>query len=129
MAIAYEADAIRAVQGGASDLRIVYPSPTAVIVLPAAVVEGSWVSEKQRQLSGEFVDYLRQDEVQTQAIENGYRPMVESAHGQLVQAIANPVLKGAGLAEAPRTSEGDLSTQTKEGLIYNWDQWHKATNP
>jgi ABC-type sulfate transport system substrate-binding protein len=123
IAIVYESDAIRAIQGGAKGLTIVYPSPTAQVTVPAAVVQGAWVTDAEGKLGQEFVDYLVTDDVQAKALAAGYRPVNASLEGKTDEAMA--ALKGSGVAATPHATAAEADTKTKEGLIFNWDQWNK----
>jgi ABC-type Fe3+ transport system substrate-binding protein len=125
MAVVYESDAARALDAGAKGLHVVYPVPTAHIVLPAAVVKAAWVSAQQAQLAQAFIAYLLRDDVQERAIKQGYRPVNTSLHAKEVAAYTTPDHQASGLVGEPDMQGSDTDTKTKEGLIYSWDQWHK----
>jgi ABC-type Fe3+ transport system substrate-binding protein len=125
MAVVYESDAARALDAGAKGLHVVYPVPTAHIVLPAAIVKASWVSDKQAQLGQAFIAYLLRDDVQERALKQGYRLVNSSLQAKEDAAYSTPERQASGLVGEPNTQDSDTDTKTKEGLIYNWDQWHQ----
>jgi ABC-type Fe3+ transport system substrate-binding protein len=123
VAIVYESDALRALQGGAKGLHVVYPSPTDAVTVPAVVVQGAWVTPDRAKLGQAFVDYLASDDVQAKALQSGYRPASEAQAGKTTEAMG--AFQAVGIEPNPKAAP-DADTKTKEGLIFNWNQWHKA---
>jgi ABC-type Fe3+ transport system substrate-binding protein len=121
-AIVYESDAVRAIDNGAQGMRIVYPSPTVAITVPASVVKAEWVSPEQEALGAKFVDYLMTDAVQEQAIKAGYRPANPTLSAKVTEMVT--AKQGVGVVATPKVAD-PADTKTREGLIFNWDQWHK----
>lgn len=127
VAVVYEADAVRALENGdAAGFRIVYPSPTAEVILPAAIVEGKWVSEHQKKLASTFVDYLLSAPVQEQAIERGYRPAIPTLASDVDAFYDASVRKDAGMQRNPDAKGAEVDSKAKEALIFNWVTWYKA---
>ena len=122
IAIVYESDAIRAIGSGAKGMKIVYPAPTVTVTVPAAVVEGAWVTADQGKMGQAFVDYLATDAVQEQAMMAGYRPANASLAAKVTETFGAKTSEG--VAAAPLTGE-EADTKTKEGLIFNWNEWFK----
>jgi ABC-type Fe3+ transport system substrate-binding protein len=122
IALVYESEAVRALESGAKDLKIVYPSPTVALTLPIAMVEASWVSENQATVGKEFMEYLLSESVQEQALQYGYRPASESLSAKVKETFG--AKSAMGVVVEPVLAE-DVDTKTKEGLIFNWNEWFK----
>ena len=71
--VCYESDIIKAIEGGATGIRVVYPAPTAAVVLPAAVVTASWVNDAQAKRAGDFIGFLVSPAMQEEAVKHGTR--------------------------------------------------------
>jgi predicted flap endonuclease-1-like 5' DNA nuclease len=124
--IAYESDIIKAVEGGVKGIRVIYPSPTATIVMPAAVVRADWVNEDQTRFAEGFIKYLLQEDVQEKAVKYGYRPADAALMGVVTPAFEAPARRSVGMVAAPNVTGSETTSQIKEGLIFLWDGWKKA---
>jgi|GEM_PF-3327691 len=120
IAILYESEALR-VASATRGLRIVYPSPTANVTVPAAVVQAPWVTPDRAKLANEFIAYLSSDAVQEKTIGSGYRPASASFTNQVTAYFTDKASLGA--KASPTNIAPDTDTKTKEGLIYNWNEW------
>jgi Ca-activated chloride channel homolog len=127
VAIIYESDAVQEIGKGLSGVRIVYPSPTATAVLPAAVVEGTWVNDTQKELGDAFVDYLLSPAVQEKAIAMGYRPAIESLSEKVDEFYSADARASKGMKRNPELRKTFEDSRVKEGLIFNWTNWYKNT--
>jgi hypothetical protein len=122
--IAYESDIIKAVEGGAKGIRVIYPSPTATVVLPAAIVRADWVTEEQTKFADGFIGYLLSPGVQEKAVvKYGYRPASEQLQGVVTPAFQKPERRAVGMVVAPNIKGAEADTKVKEGLIFLWNGW------
>jgi hypothetical protein len=90
-------------------------------------VVGSWADESKTNLANTFVDYLLSEPVQEKAIAVGYRPSTEALEPMVRAFYEAETRKGAGMVVAPKYEGTDVDTKVKEGLIFNWVEWYKAT--
>jgi hypothetical protein len=126
-AVVYEADALRAIESGMTNARIVYPAPTVSVVLPIGIVEGKWVDGGQQELGGKFIDYLLSPAVQEKALAQGYRPAIESLASKVDAYFGDKARADKGMQRNPVYNTEFADTRTKEGLIFNWTNWYKKT--
>jgi len=123
IALAYESNAIAAIDRGETNLRVVYPEPTVATDYPAAILRAPWVTSDQAEGARAFVDYLLTPEVQKRALETGFRPVLEELRGAVDTALARGRRAGAGFRLDARTVMRPVSTRLIDGLLY---QWHKT---
>lgn len=77
IAVVYENLAISQIsnaQGRWGNLKVYYPPLTLWSDHPAAVLQGSWVTPKQREAARQWLGYLRSRPVQERALAFGFRP-------------------------------------------------------
>ena len=80
------------------------------------------MTEEQSRKGQAFVDYLATDEVQAKAMTAGYRPSSATLTNKVTEIFA--ARSAMGVTAAPRTGD-PADTRTKEGLIFNWNEWFK----
>jgi ABC-type sulfate transport system substrate-binding protein len=119
-AIAYETNALAAVDGGSTDIRILYPSPTVPIDLPAAIIKADWVDDGETQLAKQFVDYLLTRDVQKKAIEQGFRPALTDMRADVDNAFSSGARGDAGFVLDPPTVTRPVSTRVIDDILYQW---------
>lgn len=120
MAICYEANAIKAINDGATDIRVVYPSPTMEANFPAATLKGDWITPQRADVARQFVDYLLTTDVQKAALDYGFRPAQE-LRTDVDTAFSAPKLKEIGLRADPYTTTSHYDTKVLEDLIFQWN--------
>ena len=124
LAVAYESEALMALDKGMTGYRIVYPMPTIPVTVPVAVIEAGWVTDAQKKMGQDFSYYLQTDAVQEKAFDFGYRPVAASLAPQLKAYIGATKRQAAGFQPAPETKGSETPSKEKEGLIYAWSQWY-----
>ncbi len=128
IAVAYESEALTALEKGLTGYRIVYPAPTFEVSVPVALVTAAWVTDAKQQTGRDFIYYLQSDAAQQKALDFGYRPVAPSLAPQVKEYISATKRQAAGFQPAPQTEGTATDSKEKEGLIYVWGQWYaKAT--
>lgn len=128
IAVAYESEALAALEKGLTGYRIVYPAPTIPVLVPIAPVSAAWMTDAKKQTGQDFIYYLQSDAVQQKALDFGYRPVAPSLAPQIREYISATKRQAAGFQPAPQTAGSATTSKEKEGLIYVWSQWYnKAT--
>ncbi|WP_164009765.1 substrate-binding domain-containing protein [Pyxidicoccus trucidator] len=92
IAVVYENLAISQIanaQGRWGNLRVYYPALTLWSDHPAAVLQGDWVTPRQKAAALEWLRYLRSRPVQERALAFGFRP-ADPAVPLKTQDVANP---------------------------------------
>ncbi|MEO7718035.1 MAG: substrate-binding domain-containing protein [Capsulimonas sp.] len=119
-AIAYETNALAAVDGGNTDIRILYPSPTVPIDLPAAIIKADWVDNGEAQLAKQFVDFLLTRDIQKKAIAQGFRPALPDMRADVDNAFSSGARGDAGFVLDPPTVTRPVSTRVIDDILYQW---------
>lgn len=120
--VAYESDVIRELDAGKTGFKVLYPAPTAAIVLPITTVEGKWVTAPEKNMSQQFESMVLNDAAQEKAMTSGYRPVNSSLQTKVAETFGAASRLAAGIVATPDTTGSETDSKTKEGLIYNWDQ-------
>jgi len=118
--VAYEANAITAVDKGQSDIRIIYPDPSVEIDFPAAILDASWVGSDEKQLAGQFIDYLLTRDVQKTALQYGLRPGIDTMRAEVDNAYSAGARGDAGFQLDPRMVVRPVGARVIDDLLYQW---------
>lgn len=119
-ALAYESNALAALDGGAEHLRVVYPTPTVATDYPAATLRADWVSPGQTEGARRFVDFLLTEPVQKRALDYGFRPVLPNLRGAVDTALSKGRRGQAGFLLDPLTVLRPVSTRDVDRLLYTW---------
>ena len=124
LAVAYESEALTALEKGLTGYRIMYPAPPLLVAVPVASVAAAWVTDAKKQTRRDFIYYLQSDAMQQKALDFGYRPVATSLAPQ-VKAYINAIKRqAAGFQPAPVTAGSATTSKEEGGLIYVWSQWY-----
>jgi len=128
MAIAYEQNAIAAINKGQTDIKVVYPDPTAEIDFPGAVLNSAWVTSDEKTMADSFLDYLLTRDVQTQALKMGFRPAIADMRSDTDDELSTGALGSAGLSLDPPTVVRPVGTKLIDDLLFQWYKIYGAAN-
>ena len=120
MTVAYEVNAVSAVDKGTANIQVVYPDPTVEVDFPAATLKAPWVTSDETALAGKFVDFLLTRDVQQQAVTAGFRPGLSDMRSAVDDAFSQGPRAKAGLQSDPATVVRPVSTRDIDGLLYQW---------
>ena len=120
MAVAYEINALSAVDKGQTDIQVVYPDPTVQVNFPAAILKAPWVTDAQTQTATKFVDYLLTRDVQQRAVSFGFRPALADMRSAVDDSFSNGPHGKAGFQLDPPTVVRPVSTRVIDDLLYQW---------
>jgi ABC-type Fe3+ transport system substrate-binding protein len=128
MAIAYEQNAVAALDKGQTDIKVIYPDPTVEIDFPAAILSTPWVTDSEKSMASSFIDYLLSSDVQKSALKLGFRPALTDMRSDVDDEMSSGAHGTAGLQLDPPTVVRPVGAKLIDDLLFQWYKIYGAAN-